>query len=93
MTQNAQKDRELADAHHQLREKVTECFIHGICCFILQSCLQETELTRKEAELIRAEETNRREQQKIQEMRQRVSLVCGVVCVVTRGPPNCRRLI
>jgi serine/threonine protein kinase len=38
------------------------------------------ELTRKEAEVTRAEETIRREQQQIQEMRQRVSLVCGVVC-------------
>ena len=31
-----------------------------------------------EAELTRAEETIRREQQQIQEMRQQVSLVCGV---------------
>ena len=42
--------------------------------------LQETELTRKEAEVVRAEDSIRREQQQIQEMRQRVSLVCGVVC-------------
>ena len=68
-------------------------------CYKLCSLLQETELTRKEAELTRnkaeltrAEETIRREQQQNQEMRQRVSLVCGVVCVVTRGPPDCRRL-
>ena len=39
-------------------------------------------LARKEAELTRAEETIRREQQQIQEMRQRVSLVCQVVCVL-----------
>ena len=45
---------------------------------------------RREAQLTRAEETIRREQQQIQEMRQRVSLVCGVVCVVTRGPSDCR---
>ena len=37
------------------------------------------ELTRKEAEMTK-EETITREQQQIQEMRQRVSLVCGVVC-------------
>ena len=53
------------------------------------------QMMRKEAELTRAEETIRREQQQIQEMRQRVSLVweamCSV-CVVTRGPPDCRRL-
>ena len=42
----------------------------------------------QERELTRAEETIRREQQQIQEMRQRVSPVCGVVCVVTRGPPE-----
>ena len=54
--------------------------------------LQETELTIKEVELTRAEETIRREQQQIQEMKQRVSLVYGVVCVVTRDPPDCRRL-
>ena len=34
------------------------------------------ELMTKESELTRAEETIRREQQQIQEMRQRVSLVC-----------------
>ena len=55
------------------------------------------QLMRKEAELARAEETIRREQQQIQEMRQQVSLVTvilhiHVVCVVTRGPPDCRRL-
>ena len=55
------------------------------------SWLQDIELTRKEAELTRAKETIRREQQRIQEMRRRVSLVCGVVCVVTRGPPDCRK--
>ena len=54
--------------------------------------IQETELIRKEEELTRAEENIRREQQQIQEMRQRVSPVCGVVCVVTRGSPDCRRL-
>ena len=52
--------------------------------------IQETELIRKEEELTRAKEAIRREQQQIQEMRQRVSLVCGVVCVVTRCPPDCR---
>ena len=56
------------------------------------------QLMRKEAELTRAEETIRREQQQIQEMRQQVSLVTvallHVVYVVhvTRGPPDCRRL-
>ena len=44
------------------------------------------ELRRKEAELTRAEETIRGEQQQFQKMSQQVSLVCGV-CVVTRGPP------
>ena len=43
------------------------------------------QLTRKEAELTRAEETARREQQQIQEMRQQVSLVtvsitCSLCC-------------
>ena len=44
----------------------------------------------KEAELIRAEETIRREQQ---QKWQQVSecVVLHVVCVVTRGPPDCRR--
>ena len=51
----------------------------------------KAELTRKEGELKRAEETIRIEQQQIQEMRQRVSAVCGVVCVVTRGPPHGRK--
>ena len=58
----------------------------------MQEAEHKVELTRKEAELTRAEETIRREQQQIQEMRQRVSLVCGVACVVTRGPPDYRRL-
>ena len=40
------------------------------------------QLTRKEAELTSAVETIRREQQQIQEMRQRVSLVCEVMCSV-----------
>ena len=40
------------------------------------------QLTLKEAELSRAEETIRREQQLIQEMRQRVSLVWEVMCSV-----------
>ena len=35
MRQNAQKDRELANAHHQLQEKVAEYFIHGIYCFTI----------------------------------------------------------
>ena len=39
-------------------------------------------MMRKEAELTRAEETIRREQQHIQEMRQRVSLVWEAMCVV-----------
>ena len=47
---------------------------------------------KKEAELTKTVETIRREQQQIQEMRQRVSLVCGDVCVVSRGPSDCRRL-
>ena len=45
---------------------------------------------RREAELTRAEETIRREQQQIEEIRQRVSLVCGVVCVLTKGPSDFR---
>ena len=36
------------------------------------------ELRRKEAELTRVEDTIRREQKQIQELRQQVSLVCGV---------------
>ena len=52
-------------------------------------------MTRKEAELTRAEETIRREQQQIQEMRQRVSLVCPIMKIetiltyylITRGNP------
>ena len=51
--------------------------------------MQGAELTRQGAELMRAEETIRREQQQNQE---RVGLVCVVLCVVTRGPPDCRRL-
>ena len=47
---------------------------------------------RKEAELTRTDDTIRREQQQIHEIRQRVSLVCGDACVVSRGPPDCRRL-
>ena len=35
---------------------------------------------RKEAELTRAEDTIRRKQQQVQEMEQRVSLVCKRVC-------------
>ena len=48
------------------------------------------QLTRKEAELTSAVETIWREQQQIEERRQRVSVVCEatcVVCVVTRGCP------
>ena len=44
---------------------------------------------------MRAEETIRREQQLNQEMRQSVGLVLArpsLVCVVTRGPPDYRRL-
>ena len=64
----------------------------------------QQQLTRKEAELVKAEGSIRREQQ----MRQSVSLVCVCVCVcvcvfvcvcvclcvcvVTRGAPDCRRL-
>ena len=43
------------------------------------------ELKRKDVALTRAEETIRREQQQIQDMRQRVSLLCGSVCVLTKG--------
>ena len=43
---------------------------------------QGAELTRKEADLMRAEETIRREQQQNQEMRQRVGLVCVELCVL-----------
>ena len=39
-------------------------------------------MTRKDAELTRAEETIRREQQQIQEMRKRVGLLCEVMCSV-----------
>ena len=65
-------------------------------CYIMYLNLQEEELQSsemekqavrqqlmsKEAELTRAEETIRRQQQQIQEMRQRVSLVCEVMCSV-----------
>ena len=53
----------------------------------LQSSEREKHTIRQQ--LTRAEETIRREQQQNQEMRQQVSLVCGVyiLCVVTRGPP------
>ena len=62
----------------------------------LQSSEREREavrqqLTRKEAELTRAEETIRREQQQIQQLVS-LLLLLRVVCVVTRGPPDCRRL-
>ena len=42
----------------------------------LQFSIQQ--LGRKDAELTRAEETIRRQQQQIEEMRQQVSLVCGM---------------
>ena len=42
-------------------------------------------MMRKEAELARAEETLRREEQQIQEMRQRVSLVWEAMCIVCVG--------
>ena len=59
----------------------------------LQSSEREREavgqqLTRKEAELTRAEETIRREQQQIQQLVS-LLLLLRVVCVVTRGPPHC----
>ena len=62
----------------------------------LQSSEREREavrqqLTRKEAELTRAEETIRREQQQIQQLVS-LLLLLHAVCVVTRGPPDCRRL-
>ena len=96
------KNRELANALEQLRQKVSRYCdsLYGTSCVMQETELtikdaevtrKEAEMTLKEAELTRAEETIRREQQQIQEMRQRVSLVCGVVCVVTRGPPDCRR--
>ena len=64
----------------------------------LQSSEREKEmyrqqLMRKEAELTRTEETITKQQQQIQEMRQQVSLVTvalHVMCVMTRGPPDCR---
>ena len=51
----------------------------------LQSSEREREavrqqLTRKEAELTRAEKTNRRQQQQIQEMRQQVCMSPSYVC-------------
>ena len=55
--------------------------------FTKQLQFSTEQLRKKEAELTRAEETIRREQQ---EMWQQVS-DC-VVCVVTRGPPDYRRL-
>ena len=63
----------------------------GFLFFNLQELLQSSErekemyrqqLTRKEAELTRAMETIRREQQQIQEMRQQVSSDCIVTCSV-----------
>ena len=44
--------------------------------------LQGAELTRQGAELMRAEETIRREQQQNLEMRQKVGLVCVELCVL-----------
>ena len=59
-----------------------------IMCFYsqevqLQSSEREKQTIRQQlqAELTRAEETIRREQQQIQEMRQRVSLVCECACL------------
>ena len=62
-------ERELAQSQLQLKQKVN--------CHVT--------VTRKEAELTRAEETIRRNQQQIWELRQRVSIVCedimcGVCC-------------
>ena len=66
----------------QIRQKVKlSCDSHVTMC-ALSICvllLQEEQLTRKEAESTRTEETIRRAQQ---EMRQRVSLVCEVMCSV-----------
>ena len=50
------------------------CFIQENAEIRQQLQSSEREKTLKEAELTRAEETIRREQQQIQEMRQRVSL-------------------
>ena len=62
---------------------------------VIENAELQQQLMRKEAELTRAEETIRREQQLIQEMRQQVCLVTvalQVVCVVNNGLPDCRRL-
>ena len=50
----------------------------------------QQQLTRKEAELTRAEETIRREQQQLREKVNGGKCVHNVWCV-TRGPPDCRR--
>ena len=55
----------------------------------LQSSEREREAVRQQ--LTRAEETIRREQQQIQQLVS-LLLLLRVVCVVTRGPPDCRRL-
>ena len=66
-----------------LSESIAQLLRFAFALLLLQEAeltRKEAELTRKEAEVTRAEVTIRREQQQIQEMRQRVSLVCGVVC-------------
>ena len=97
-SRNQTKDRELAEAHLQLRDKVTVSLSHNN--FMLYM-LQEDQLARIEAELMKAEETNRREQQ---DRRQRVSVVCDLLCVymcvcvcvcvsfIMSGASCCRRL-
>ena len=91
---------EISEAIQQIQEKV--CIIVMMSVYNnmylnlqeeeLQSCEMEKQAVRqqlvsKEAELTRAEETIRRQQEQIQEMRQRVSLVCVVTkgCTVTAG--------
>ena len=57
---------------------------------VIENAELQQQLMSKEAELTRAEETIRREQQLIQEMRQQVCLVTlalQVVCVVNKCPP------
>ena len=98
--------RELAEAQKQLREKVSmlKLLSHKICITCSNLLLQEEQLQsserekvtvqqqlmRKEAELTRAEETIRREQQQLREKVNGVKCVHNVWCV-NRGPPDCRR--
>ena len=89
-SRNWTKDRELDKAQQQLREKVNAKanLIHKIFPdFRKEEQLQSSNMERAtvQQQLMRAEETIRREQQQIQEMRQRVSLmwVWSFVCLVT----------